>query len=278
MTFIPVLTTLAGSALTREDWSAIGIKAAAVYLDTLLMKPGIALLKQIESLALYMGWNQPLVLNASLLKLGNNGNYTLRSPYDGHLEHFSLDDILTLINHLKPDMLILPRGVFADAKRVLLQSIRVFISYEDVLLLANTENLFGMFMEYNEQTDLDVLLKQRESFPHLACYITAHECSLSFINTLQKADIQWLESDRPAQDAVDGFVYNSKAEVVSIQAEERAILFQPLDAQCACVGCSSKLTSAYFHHLYAQTPGLCQRFLIQHNVMCMVRTSVDSKR
>lgn len=268
MTIIPVLTTLAGSALTREDWETIGIKRASVYLDTLLMKPGVTVLQKTASIASYFGWNQQLVLNASLLKQGSKGNYTLRSPYDGHSEQFTLDDILTLINHLKPDVLILPSGVFAHAKRVLLKTIRVFIPYQDVPLLENTDDLLGMYMEYDEHTDLALLLEQRVLFPHLACYVTVHDCSISLLNTLKKADIQWIESDKPAEDALNGFVYGPQDETFSIQAEKMATVFQPLHVTCACVVCRANLTCAYFHHLYAQTPGLCQRFLVQHNVSC----------
>jgi queuine tRNA-ribosyltransferase len=263
---IPVLTTQAGSALTAADWLSAGVKTGAVYLDALLMKPGISVLSQVSSIASYLGWKTQVVINASNLKQGNQGYYAVRSPFDGHIERFTLDAILSLINQLKPDMVILPRGVFAYASQILSKAIRIVIPYQDLIQTEAVAAPFGLVMEYHAQTDWSDLLAMRAVYPDLACYVVAHDWSLSLLNTLKEANVQWVESDKPAEDGMNGIIYDIQENRFSIQAQDMTMAFEPLEKECSCVACKDDLTRAYFHHLYVQTPGLCQRFLIQHNV------------
>lgn len=75
----------------------------------------------------------------------------------------------------------------------------------------------------------------------------------------------WIESDTPAANGMKGRIYTSSG-VIDITDSSHALQFFPLDDACACPTCQTGFTRAYLHHLLAQTPLLCQRYLIQHNV------------
>ena len=47
--------------------------------------------------------------------------------------------------------------------------------------------------------------------------------------------------------------------------------FETIDPECTCPTCSQQFTKAYLHHLLQQTPLLCHRLLIQHNVFWMAK-------
>ena len=72
-------------------------------------------------------------------------------------------------------------------------------------------------------------------------------------------------SDRPAQDALQGRVYQSDG-LLSLQDPLYALDFQWLEAHCACPTCQQGFTRAYLHYLLQSTPLLCQRLLMMHNV------------
>lgn len=82
-------------------------------------------------------------------------------------------------------------------------------------------------------------------------------------NSLELA--RYIESDKPAVDAMQAIVYNREGEI-NLRDKDYAHQHQPIDPCCHCPSCSQQLTRAYLHHLLMQTPLLCQRFLIQHNV------------
>lgn len=82
---------------------------------------------------------------------------------------------------------------------------------------------------------------------------------------LQYSEHTLYASDRPAQDALQGVVYDEKA-VLSLHDSSYALDFELLEAHCSCPTCQQSLTRAYLHHLLQSTPLLCQRFLMMHNV------------
>ena len=262
--FVPVLTTEAGSALTVADWESIGVKTASYHLATLLMKPGFTLLSQLPSLASYVGWQGCLVLNASDLVMDGTGNYVVRSQYDGSTSRYTSDQVFTLIETLRPDALILPRCASYQAWCGLTKAIEVFVSLDKASEVISMERLSGVFVTYDEGTfSLPALLAKRAPYQHLPCYVVG-DVRFELLQMLIAAGIEWIETNRPARDALQGVVYCAEGER-AINDPAMEMVFQPLDPACACSTCATGLTRAYLHHLYAQTPGLSQRFLIQHN-------------
>ena len=268
--FVPVLSTEAGSALTVADWESIGVKTASYYLSTLLMKPGFTLLSQLPSLASYVGWQASLVLNASDLVMDGTGMYVVRSQYDGSTSRYTSDQVFTLIETLRPHALILPRHADYRAWCGLPKAIEVFVSLDKASEVIPMELLSGVFVTYDEHTfSLPALLAKRAPYQHLPCYVVG-DVRVELLQVLIAEGIDWIETNRPARDALQGVVYCAEGEC-AINDPAMELLFQRLDPACACPTCMTGLTRAYLHHLYAQTPGLCQRFLIQHNAFSVAK-------
>lgn len=106
--FVPSLTDEAGTVLTVSDWVSIDVKLASCDLSDLLLKPGIVVLQQLDSLAAYWDWPGELVLNALFIPNNAQGQCVIRSKYDGKILRFTYDEILLLIQQLNPDYVALP--------------------------------------------------------------------------------------------------------------------------------------------------------------------------
>ena len=106
--FAPLLTSQAGACLTMDNWREIGIEQGVFSLETLIAKPGIEVLKSFRDLRHYSGWRGRIILNATLKTKASTGEYEIRSPYDGRLIHLSHDDLIALVRHLNPDVVIWP--------------------------------------------------------------------------------------------------------------------------------------------------------------------------
>lgn len=106
--FIPSLTSEAGGALTVSDWLSIEVTRASCDLSNLLVKPGMAVLKQLDNLKAYWDWPGELVLNALLLPTNTSGQCVIRSHYDGRILRFTHTEILELIRQLNADYIALP--------------------------------------------------------------------------------------------------------------------------------------------------------------------------
>ncbi|NCT56498.1 MAG: hypothetical protein GW760_02125 [Legionella sp.] len=204
--FVPSLTAEAGLVLTVADWASIDVKLAACDLGELLLKPGLAVLQQLDSLKAYWDWPGELVLNALDIPHNAREQCVLRSKYDGQTLHFTYDEILLLIQHLNPEHVALPVYLLSRATQ----------DYPDIC---------SKHVEY----DFD-------------------------------------KGNKPGHDALQGLMYSSSDEgTYFITDEKYAMDFSVLDRACACPACSDGFTRAYFHHLYAHTPLLCQRWLVMHN-------------
>ena len=245
---IPVLTSAAGSAMTAQNWEAIGVETAAYMLSALLMKPGFDVLLQCGSLRSYSGWGGHIVLNASDLSVDKSGMVVIRSIYDGRISRYTQESLITLINQLQPDVVVLPSFLSSG----LSSSIFPFIS-SDVLGQWDRQHGVWFILKDNQVPDL-------HDFNQLPVYVMGND-----MRKMQPAlrDF-WLESNEPASDALNGVIYDHAASF-SIDSEEHSMAFSPLSGGCECPKCSQGLTRAYLHHLYAQTPLLCYRFLVQHN-------------
>lgn len=100
---IPDLSSPAGAALTHENWLEIGVTTVSCTLSTLLMKPGFETLSRIGTLQDFVGWSGLLILNVSDLSFDVVGQTKIRSIYDGSVTAYQKEDLLELIEQLKPD-------------------------------------------------------------------------------------------------------------------------------------------------------------------------------
>lgn len=109
--YSPLLTSVAGRCLTNLNWQEVGVKTVSVGLTDLIIKPGLAVLQVINSLAEYTGWNKQIILDTRL-PVSNSG-YEFRSPYDGSRMTITTNQALSLIQSLQPTMVILDNALGA---------------------------------------------------------------------------------------------------------------------------------------------------------------------
>jgi queuine tRNA-ribosyltransferase len=263
--FIPIATSQAGTCLTSVNWQEIGIDTQVYYLDALLMKPGYPLLKTLPSLQSYCGWTGTLVINASMLSVNSEGIISLRSLYDGSQLRFSQQEIISLINNLQPDCLILPPILVAYLAQNNLsfpETIKLFIPANEHLGFENFPEA-GIYLSYDKSKPFADFLLQFNHFKALPTYLSG-DFNVLQIQELSEAGATWIESDKPAKDALLGQVYSDEG-IFNLAASEMANQHKPLNADCNCPVCTQVLTRAYLHQLFLYTPLLGQRLLIQHN-------------
>lgn len=200
---IPLINPPASACLTPENWQAVGVTTACCQLESLLIKPGLALLQSLPNLQRWFGWSGALWLNLELPE-AVAGQIKLISPYDGQRLQLDLGQIGQLV----------------------------------------------------------------QSWPDIHCILPQRNRAF-----WQSLDLHWSDTipectDVPAAQGLAGFFITASG-YESISAEEFSNAFTPLAADCSCPVCTQGLTRAYLHHLYAHTPLLAQRFLVQHNIFCM---------
>lgn len=260
---IPELSTVAGSCLTLENWEQVGVEMVSYSLALLLMKPGMDYLQSLPNLASYVGWKGSIVLNASSLKLNNHGNYSIRSQYDGRLLSYTVDELWHFIIKLSPQIVILPQGFtekYDISKLLLSENIKLFFPLDDSQSNINF-NQHGVYIEFSEGME-DDLREKLKSIDNRQIYVRG-SIFASLLQELKALGVTYIESDKPSEDAYKGLVY-SRDGVINL-GESKNHTFDVIESSCKCPTCQQKLTSAYLHHLYMNTPLLCQRFLIQHN-------------
>lgn len=259
--FIPVFTSISGSCLTMENWQELNIHDLSFYLDALLMKPGFALLNALPNLRSYYGWSGTLSLNASMLAANSAGIYTLRSNYDGSQLSINHSELYLLISKLEPIRVILPPGFLSylvEEDLTFPEKLSLFVPASE----GSDSDELGIYLVYNESESFADLCGQVQQFAAKPLYLSG-DFSYSQAQELIAIGANWLESDKPASDALLGQIYDK--DVFNLIESESATQFIPLSANCSCPTCNQKLTRAYLHHLFLNTPFLCQRFLIQHN-------------
>ncbi|KTC99400.1 hypothetical protein [Legionella erythra] len=224
---VPVLTSHAGSCLTLNNWQQAGITLGALYLDALLMKPGLDFLKSQGNLKSYYPWSGELVLNASTLHENKAGLYRVRSQYDGEIIEMDAPAIIALMLALKPDYIVLSQSLKNQCQ--FLQP-----EWQGIRLLSVEE---GSYHYQNRLAD--------------------------FLADKSKAGL--IEADFPAEDAMQGRIYD-QGQAINLLDNQYSQDFTALSTGCTCPVCPQGYTRAYFHHLLQHTPLLAQRFLIQHNV------------
>lgn len=259
--WVPVLTSESGLCLTASNWQEAKINKAVYYLDALLLKPGLSVLKTLPNLANYVNWPGELIINASRLKGNKLGEITLKSSYDGSRVTIEYQQVIDLVNHLKPKAIILPDDIlkhYPQVGDVLDSSI---IAYFNSKNLPSTSLKHGIYFQV--ENNFTEILEQLEKHKDLSCYVQG-ALNLSQLKNLARLGVPYIESELPSDKGLNALVY-ADDEVLDLKDTSHALSFTELSKQCRCSTCSAKLTRAYLHHLYAHTPLLAQRFLIQHN-------------
>lgn len=259
--WVPVLTSESGLCLTASNWQEAKINTVVYYLDALLLKPGLSLLKKLPNLAGYVNWPGELIINASRLKANKLGEITLKSTYDGSKITLEYQQIIDVINHLKPKAIILPEDIlkhYQQLEDVLDSSITAYFNSKN---LPSTSLKHGIYFQV--ENNFTEIIEQLEKHKNVPCYVQG-ALSLSQLKGLTGLSVSYIESELPSDQGLNAFVY-ADDEVVDLKDSMHALSFTELSTQCQCSTCSAKLTRAYLHHLYAHTPLLAQRFLIQHN-------------
>lgn len=263
--FIPIASSEAGLCLTADNWHQSKSTALSYSLEFLLHKPGLELLRKITDLPRYLGWSGQVVLNAQALTATREGIYILKSPYDGSKIQITVSELIELIQHLKPDAVILPQNILKNCPTLWgrwSDSITPFI-YVDDLHNAQVPCAHGVYFNYTNES----VLNQLDHWSHLPIYALGTFDAES-MQRVRARGIKFIESDEPANKALNGTVY-SKSGVVDLTQSSSSMIFEPIDPECVCPTCSQQLTQAYLNHLLHHTPLLAQRFLIQHNVYWM---------
>ncbi len=244
---VPVLSSEAGSCLTSANWLEAGISCGAYYLENLLFKPGVELLNRLSSLADYLNWSGSLILNATTLLMNKNGDFSCKSPFDGQKVTLTQQQLITLIQQLRPTAVLMPRGVTLIASWP--DEIKLFLP-----LVERNERVscHGWYCTINELNQL------QENIAESLYLIGESE------HHLNNTQLAYIETDKPAQDALNGIIYHSQGSL-DLKHTQYSNDFTLIDEQCTCPSCQQKFTRAYLHHLYHNTPLLCYRFLMQHN-------------
>lgn len=265
--FIPVMTSNAGLCLTALNWQEVKVTTASYSLESLLYKPGQEVLKKITDIKHYLGWSGAVVLNASSLIAHREGVYALKSPYDGSRIKLSAQELIELIQHLKPDAIILPKNILQDCPQfwdTWHDAIVPFFYHSD-LLAQTIEREYGVYFNVSNESEFALL----DQWSYRPRYVMG-TIDTALIEVLRTKGISLIETDEPAKDALHGQVY-SRTGNIDLMNSNTELQFEPIDPDCTCPSCSQKFTKAYFHHLLQHTPLLCQRLLIQHNVFWMAK-------
>lgn len=261
--FVPVLTSEAGLTLTTANWQEANINIASFHLDALLIKPGFKFLTEVADLRRYLNWSGILVLNASMLVANREGTISISSPYDGSKVRLTSQELITLIKHLKPTMVLLPAKIIRRVPDLWSQwdkAITPYLTIEDV----SQQQIKLPHGVYLHSDDVIKNLKELQQIADLPVYLNGvTQVATRF--ELAHSNI-YLEADAPAAKAYNGVVINGSEQEIDLNDTQTAKQFEVINSACTCPTCEQKLTKAYLHHLYHHTPLLCQRFLIQHNV------------
>lgn len=256
--WVPVLTSEAGLTLTTLNWQEVNVHAVVYYLDALLLKPGLALLKELSDFSSYVNWSGPIIINASRLKANREGIMTVISSFDGSKVRLDFEQLVDLIHHLQPQGVVLPAGIIRAYSSIWQRwdkKIIPYVPFND-LESANLPDSYGVSfdMEHVES------LQEHSGHPR---YVQGN-LNLDKVKALSLAEGDLIESDEPARMAMHGLMYTGN-QVLDLKDEAYVSDFRMIDSQCQCPTCSAQLTRAYLHHLLLHTPLLCERFLIQHN-------------
>src|SRR5690242_15845768 len=109
-----LVSSLAGSALTFENLSQAGVTRLAYSFADWLIKPGLSVLRILQHWKDYVDWSGELCFNCSMLRLSDKGTYRLRSSYDGSSHELEREELIRLLDQLKPHRILLPMDFSGD--------------------------------------------------------------------------------------------------------------------------------------------------------------------
>ena len=259
--YVPVMTSSAGLCLTPANWQEAGVNTAAYNLQTLIFKPGLNFLNELENFKSYMAWPGKIIINASNLPISKDGLRSLVNPYDGSKIHLSTAQLISLILHLKPDAVVLPKQIMDDYPEIWRNwdaAIFPFL-YADDLVQQSSNREHGVYFQASDE-----VLSQVQQWPNVQTYVCG-DISLDLMHSLKGISCTYIESNQPAQLATMGKVYSPSA-LLDLTDNQFSMDFERIVSDCTCPTCTQNLTKAYLHHLILNTPYLAQRFLIQHNI------------
>jgi queuine tRNA-ribosyltransferase len=264
MHYVPVVTSMAGACLTKANWQDTGCTVFSYHLDALLIKPGYEVLSQIDNLVPYVACPGELVLNASMLRLNKLGLFRLISPINGNKLDLDYPALLALIYSLKPHAVLLPANCLSDSPELLHswpKEIKRYCSHRDLLTHSKIEDC-GIYFTADAALTQDIEHFKSQGYSD---FYVQGDIVFDKLNYLKSLGITYLETDSPAKDAFAAKAYQSER-TIELQDMKHEFSFNVLADTCGCPTCRSQLTQAYLHHLYAHTPLLAQRMLIQHNI------------
>lgn len=263
--YIPILTTDAGSCLTPKNWEEVEVDRLSCYLTDLLVKPGLHYLQEMTSLYTYLGWDGRIVLNASNLASREKSQYWVRSGFDGSIQYFSINAIAELFIRLKPEWVLFPKNFYHCAlsdKEKIRQNSLCFIPLDEIDFYQDFDFAGIYYMDVNQEIE-QKQMDYSDKLAHAIRYLMQDRLIQLENSTFKET---FVETDAPASDACEGKLYCDEGVVIDILDEHYASQFELIQEHCLCPTCKQSLTRAYLHHLFQNTPLLCQRFLIQHNV------------
>jgi queuine tRNA-ribosyltransferase len=259
--FVPCITSFAGNTLTGENWYKAEIGMFAFSLQELLIKPGLEVLQNITSLQSYYGLKGEVVLRATLPLQETPGNYAWYSQYDGSLVTFNKEALWPLLLILKPNKVLLPQDAYLfedEIESYLPLDMKRYYSASSPL---SEKQDVALYFHSHEDKDAFWPLLQEGKTP----FYVWGDASVDYWQEDLPCLIEW---DDPMVAGIHGFAYTQQG-IVSIMGSSWECEMRPLQADCGCETCEQGLTRAYLQHLFRQTPLLCIRYLIQHNLFTL---------
>ncbi|MCC5792191.1 MAG: hypothetical protein JJT82_06220 [Legionellaceae bacterium] len=235
------VNTVAGLSLTEADYQRAGVQGLVYSLTRMLMRPGLTHWAAWRSAA---AWQGPVFLDASDLVIGADQTIRLRSDYDGSLIQHTVAALCSAIAPLQLDALIWPS---AENLPLLRQS----LSAELAIFYPTASGSYICSAQGAGDSPPLVLLSEREA-----------------LRTYPPGSL--MVSDTAVADAVAGILYDVKSTYAICDSAWQCDQ-QPLAPGCSCPACAGGRTRSYFHHLFAQTPLLCHRWLAMHNLRMALR-------
>ncbi|HVT62347.1 MAG TPA: hypothetical protein VHD33_02520 [Legionellaceae bacterium] len=252
---VPTITTPAGACLTRANWHELNINTVACALDYLLMKPGLHYLETLAHIDHYLGDIGDCILDASMLVLNEQKQFIIRSVYDGSRISLSLSRFWALVEQLNPYAIVLPPSLTQYELPFLRDVIPVF-PFEQV----SQRHYPTSYGVYGSEATVC-----HQSFEKIKLIYLMYEGVVPSFSVTSCSVPIYIAANQPAQDAYQGIVYLKTGPDMITQAVF-ANQFETLIDNCTCPICMQGFTKAYLHHLFQNTPLLCQRLLIMHNI------------
>jgi queuine tRNA-ribosyltransferase len=192
---------------------------------------------------------------------------------------YTVEDIVKVISSLQPTIVMLPENLiqFLPLQNLPLpESVGLIVPYTERRKFSadnrQTKTYKICSNDHKGEMELSALFVKGQETPD---YVVG-DLSLAQMLVLAQQGVAYIESDIPAREACLGRVYCGEG-VISIDNAEFAMQFEVIDKDCLCPTCTQLFTRAYLHHLLGQTPLLCQRLLVQHNIHYCQATLNKSK-